>query len=329
MRLLQFKQHGQIRVGISEGAEVVPLRDVPSTYALALKALETKRDIATLAQEQRSTDKILFSTLENDRAILLPLDHPEPARLLITGTGLTHIGSAEARDRMHRVMHDDEAGLSDSMKMFRMGVKGGKPSDPEAIGVEPEWFFKGTGDMAVAHGADLELPEFAKAGAEEPEIVALHIIGPRGEAARVGFAMGNDFSDHITEQSNYLYLAPSKLLPCSIGPELLLGELPAEITGKSRILRDGDVLWQGDFASGENNMCHSVRNLEYHHFKHPRHRIPNSIHAHFLGCPVMSFNEGIKTQSGDVFEIDVPCFGHALRNRMVRRQFVFARPYAL
>ena len=79
-----------------------------------------------------------------------PLRHPEPARMFLTGTGLTHTGSASARDAMHA----NPEGLSDSMKMFRLGVEGGKPG-PGRAGVQPEWFYKGTGVQAVAPGDPL------------------------------------------------------------------------------------------------------------------------------------------------------------------------------
>ncbi len=78
-----------------------------------------------------------------------PLRHPDPAHMHITGTGLTHTGSANTRDAMHA----DAAGqtvqnLTDSMKMFRMGLQGGRPA-PGQTGVQPEWFYKGTGHGAI------------------------------------------------------------------------------------------------------------------------------------------------------------------------------------
>ena len=58
-----------------------------------------------------------------------PISHPDPAHLHITGTGLTHLGSAATRDSMHKKLTaDGEENLTDSMKMFRMGLEGGKPA---------------------------------------------------------------------------------------------------------------------------------------------------------------------------------------------------------
>ena len=218
---------------------------------------------------------------------------------------------------MHRVQHVNNGEPSDSMKMFQMGLIGGKPPDPQSIGVQPEWFYKGTGECVVGSGADMSVPAFCGSGAEEPEIVGIYVIDRQGQPRRLGFTLGNDLSDHVTEQTNYLYLAHSKLLPCSLGPELLLDELPSNIVGTSSIVRNGKQVWQQEFLSGEANMCHSLSNLEHHHFKYARHRVPGSLHAHFLGCPVMSYNDGFSAQPGDIFEFAVPAFGHPLRNQMV------------
>jgi hypothetical protein len=150
--------------------------------------------------------------------------------MYLTGTGLTHLGSASARD----IMHSSVEGMSDSMKMFRMGIKGGKPQQG-VRGVQPEWFYKGSGDIAIAPGDPLLSPDFALDGSEEPEIAGIYINGPEGRPYRIGFAVANEFSDHITERMNYLFLAHSKLRPASFGPEILLGELPRHIRGTPRI----------------------------------------------------------------------------------------------
>jgi hypothetical protein len=69
---------------------------------------------------------------------------------VLTGTGLTHLGSAEGRDKMHKAAQKEGAGeqLTDSMRMFLMGVEGGKPA-AGAVGAQPEWFYKGDGSHVV------------------------------------------------------------------------------------------------------------------------------------------------------------------------------------
>jgi len=318
VRLVQFlTPSGDRHVGLvsTDGNHLHPLRDTASVRDLAEAAIARGEPIATLVGERVGTETVDYDALLQQNLVLAPLDHPEPARFLVTGTGLTHTGSANARDKMHILTHGEDAEESDSLKIFRMGLKGGKPADG-GIGVQPEWFFKGVGTCVVPPGAALPMPAFAKAGAEEAEIVGLYINGPDGRPFRIGYALGNEYSDHVTEGENYLYLAHSKLRSCSIGPELLIGELPDEVRGTSRIWRNGVVIWEEEFLSGETHMSHSIANLEHYHFRYPMHRRPGDLHAYFFGAAVMSYAFGVKTAPGDEYEIQATTFGKALRNRM-------------
>jgi hypothetical protein len=215
---------------------------------------------------------------------------------------------------MHRALADATT-LTDSMKMFKLGLEGGKPA-PGAVGVQPEWFYKGDGSTLVAPGGDLVSPSFALDGGEEPEIVGLYLISDDGQPVRLGFALGNEFSDHVLERQNYLYLAHSKLRPASVGPELLVGDLPADVRGASRIRRGKAVVWEQPFASGEHNMSHTIANLEAHHFKYALFRQPGEVHVHFFGTATLSFSDGFRAEKGDVFEIESEPFGLPLRNRL-------------
>ena len=116
----------------------------------------------------------------------------------------------------------DEA-VTDSMRMFQWGVEGGRPEEG-AIGVAPEWFYKGDG-KSVLRGPDetLEIPGHAEDGGDEAEIAGVYVIDAEGNPCRIGMAQGNEFSDHKFEKRNYLNLAGSKLRCCSVGPELVVG----------------------------------------------------------------------------------------------------------
>jgi len=318
MRLIQYRdKDGSRHVGLvtQDGDHAQPLKGFATTYDLAMAAIDRGISLARLVQESLEDRRVDYSALLQDGQILAPLDHPEPARFWITGTGLTHLGSADARNKMHVETHGNTAPESDSMKIFRMGITEGKP-DAGKIGVQPEWFYKGVGTCVVAPGAPLPRPSFALAGAEEAEIVGLYIVDKQGRPRRIGFALGNEFSDHVTEAQNYLYTQHSKLRACSIGPELLLGDLPQDIRGKSRIVRDGKVIWEEEVLSGESNMSHSIANLEHYHFRYDMFRRPGDLHAYFFGAAVLSYAAGVKTMPGDQFEIEAPEFGKALRNRM-------------
>ncbi|MEO5757303.1 MAG: AraD1 family protein [Mesorhizobium sp.] len=318
MRLVQFRMSdGGRRVGrVSEdGNHLHPLDKTSTVLELAAAAIAEGVSIAALVEKRTSAETIDYDQLLREGRVLVPVDHPEPARFLVTGTGLTHTGSAAARDKMHVLTHGKDAEESDSLKIFRMGLEGGKPAAGQ-IGIQPEWFFKGVGTCVVPPGAALPMPAFAKAGAEEAEIVGLYLNGPDGRPYRIGYALGNEYSDHVTEAENYLYLAHSKLRSCSIGPELLIGDLPDEVRGHSRILRNGAVIWEQDFLSGEAHMSHSIGNLEHFHFRYPMHRRPGDLHAYFFGAAVMSYASGVQTAPGDEYEIQAQTFGKPLRNRM-------------
>ena len=131
MRLVQFVAgNGERRVGrVSEdGRSVQVLSGVGTTYELARQAAREGRSLADLAAAAGNSEMVDLADLLTDRRVLAPLDHPDPAHCHITGTGLTHLGSAQARDSMHQALQQDESQLSDSMKMFRLGLEGGKPA---------------------------------------------------------------------------------------------------------------------------------------------------------------------------------------------------------
>lgn len=317
MRLIQFKREdAEPAVGIVEGDFIVPLHNVNTAYELALAAIKKKISIDRLATAWMSGEKLDYRQLVDQARILSPFSHPAPERLTVSGTGLTHLGSADTRDAMHRKIETArDSELSDSMKMFRLGLEGGKPL-PGMRGVQPEWFYKGNGHCIAAPYAPLRSPAFALDGGEEPEIAGVYVIDDEGVPCRLGFVLGNEFSDHVTERQNYLYLAHSKLRQCSIGPEILIGELPKYVEGVSRIIRDGKTVWEKPFLSGEDNMCHSIANLEAHHFKYRIFREPGAAHVHFFGTATLSFGDGIRTLNGDIFEIESPVFGRPLRNTL-------------
>jgi len=317
MLLVQFKnEQGARQVGVLEQDTIRVIEGYASTYALAQAAISQRRGLADLAAQACGDTKVAYASVAAAGRLLPPLDHADAAHCYVTGTGLTHLGSADTRDAMHKKIGGDVENLSDSMKMFRLGVEGGKPAAGQA-GVQPEWFYKGDGSIVAASGQALNMPDFALDGGEEPEVAGLYLIGEDGQPYRLGYAIGNEFSDHVTERQNYLYLAHSKLRACGLGPALLVGEAPASIEGTSRILgADGKVRWEKAFFSGEQNMSHTIANLEHHHFKYPLFRRAGDVHIHFFGTATLSVADNIVVKPGETFEIDAPQFGPALRNTL-------------
>ena len=290
------------------------LDNVDSIYRLAENALATRRSLAKLLSDSMSAEALNYDAIHAGRSewrLLPAYDHPdEPARCLVTGTGLTHKKSAATRQSMHI---DPNASMSDSMKMYQLGVEGGRPAAGK-IGVSPEWFYKGCGTILRAHGESLDVPDFALDGGDEAEVAGAYIVAPDGTPRRVGLMLANEFSDHEFEEKSYLYLAHSKLRTCAIGPELVVNAVFNDAQGTVRILRGRKTIWSKPFATGEKNMSHTVANLEHHHFKYPAHRRAGDAHIYFFGADAFSFGDKVRMLNGDVMAIELAGFGRALKN---------------
>jgi hypothetical protein len=319
-RLIQIKKGNVRRVALVDEPKVRLLDTCSSIYELAHLAIASGMKLSELARQRARCETIDYDPIyrgQSEWQLLPAIDHPdEPARCLISGTGLTHLGSADNRQSMHAKATED---MTDSMKMFRWGVEGGRPL-AGSIGTPPEWFYKGTGYALRAHGESLDVPSYAEDGGEEAEIAGVYLIAANGQPYRLGMAAGNEFSDHQIEKKNYLYLASSKLRACSIGPELVVDaefeSLPVTIT----IERQGSALWTKTFRSGESEMCHSLENIEHHHFKYEDHRRRGDVHVHFFGAGGLSFSDQVRLQDGDVMQVAVEGYGRPLRNYLRAHQ---------
>lgn len=313
-RLVQLRNGARRAVAVVEEPQLRVLAGVESVYELAVSALSTSTSLADRLEACATDDRIDYDEVYGGRSawrLLAPIDHPlEPARCLVSGTGLTHLGSAENRNAMHG---RSDADLTDSMRMFRAGLAGGRPA-AGTIGASPEWFYKGHGDVLRAHGEPLDVPWFSEEGGEEAEVAGVYVVDADGRPRRIGMTAGNEFSDHQLERTNYLNLATSKLRPCAIGPELALDPSFEIVPGRVAIERGGKEMWAKEIATGESEMCHSVANIEHHHFKFDAHRRPGDVHVHFYGAHSLSFADGVRLEEGDVMAIRFAGFGRALRN---------------
>jgi len=314
LRLIQLTHpHEGRRIALVEEPKLHLLAHYRSIYHLAEEAIDSKHHIADMIPRLLSRELLDYDEIYQGRSewkILPAFDHPgEAARCFVTGTGLTHRASADLRQSMHNVTGP----ISDSMKMYQIGIEGGRP-EAGTIGAAPEWFYKGTGAILRAHNQPLEVPGHGEDGGEEAEIAGVYLIGPNGTPYRVGLVQGNEFSDHVLEAQNYLYLASSKLRTCAIGPELIVDADFSDLHGKIAVERNGRVLWDALLSSGEKWMCHSLANLEHHHFKHSMHREEGDAHIHFLGADMFSFKDKLRLEEGDVMTITYEGFGRPLRN---------------
>jgi hypothetical protein len=304
MRVIQFETPGQgRRVGVVDGESV---RDVTSVHPEWRRVVDIFHsaeeagarfgDLLAEGARQANAARLEYAALVSGVPggdvpfVHPPLDAEDCHRVLITGTGLTHLGSMKSRDSMHTGKKaQPEAEMTDSAKMFQMGLERGKPAAGQR-GAAPEWFYKGNGTNLRGHRWTLQLPAFAGDGGEEAELVGCYVIDFRGVPRRLGFALGNEWSDHATERVNYLYLAPSKLRECAVGPELITDFDFQEMKLSCKVSRRGETIYEsGEMLTGEQHMCHSLANCEDHHFKYAQHRQPGDVHLHYFGTSNLSY----------------------------------------
>ncbi len=194
MLISQIKgSNGEIIVAAREpGAAAKAVKGATSVYALAMEAADGGKSLVSVIEAHGYGDAVDLEKAYAEGRFLPPITHPDAAHLHLTGTGLTHLGSAATRDSMHKKTTEAaEETLTDSMKMFRMGLEGGKPAAGQK-GVQPEWFYKGNGYGAAAPGAPLVSPSFALDGGEEPEMAGIYVIAKDGTPFRIGFALSNE-----------------------------------------------------------------------------------------------------------------------------------------
>lgn len=315
MNLVQLNGPAGRRVALVEEPRLHLLANTTTIYGLASDCLRHGVSLRAAIEDRKSADLLDYDPIyqgSSDWRLQPSADMPdEPSRCLVSGTGLTHQSSAKNRDAMHAGTQT----VTDSTRMYLAGLEGGKPASGEP-GVSPEWFYKGGGSVLRAHGEPLVVPDFADRGdgGEEPEVAGVYIVDGEGKPRRIGFTVGNEFSDHIFERRNYLYLAASKLRTCAIGPELVIDANFDLVPGEVTVERKSEPLWSRAIKTGEANMCHSLANIEHHHFKFGFHRRPGDLHVHFFGADAFSFGEGIQLEDGDIMQVRFDGFGRALRN---------------
>jgi hypothetical protein len=201
IRLVQLihPKHNR-RIALVKEPSLILLKEIYSVYDLAVKAIHSKTKIESFINTNLSGEKLDYDAIYNEQSewkLLPSFDHPtNPSACLISGTGLTHKNSALNRQMMHG---DGEDKLTDSIKMYQMGVERGFPEQGK-IGVQPEWFYKGNGYSLKACGQPLEVPSYGNDGGEEPELAGIYVIDEDAQPWRIGFTTGNEFSDHVMEK---------------------------------------------------------------------------------------------------------------------------------
>src|SRR5687767_7441063 len=102
MRLLQIAHRsGERRVCFVGDDGLRPIDGFSSVYSFVTTALNERAHLRDLAHERASAERLDYDAIydgTSDWRILPPIDHPtDPARLSLSGTGLTHRRSADQR----------------------------------------------------------------------------------------------------------------------------------------------------------------------------------------------------------------------------------------
>jgi hypothetical protein len=87
------------------------------------------------------------------------------------------------------------------------------------------------------------------------------------------------------------------------------------VPGTVAIERGGETIWSKEIVTGEADMCHSLQNVEHHHFKFESHRRPGDVHVHYFGACRLSFGD-VELTDADVMAVCFQGFGRPLRNSL-------------
>ena len=197
----------------------------------------------------------------------------DPAHLVVTGTGLTHSGAWRSWTLRTRSCPGGagEAPLTDlRMRMFKLGPEGGVPAAGQQ-GIQPEWFYKGDGD-SVWWRPRRPCPTRLCPGWRRGSLRSWASIWDRAGRHRRTAGLrpwGNEFSDHVTEKFNLSLAGPFQAVAMPVRCPGTQGPAPcsAAVTGSSRVRRGNDLVFDKPFLSGEENMSHTIANLEAHQFQ--------------------------------------------------------------
>ena len=89
-----------IRVVARNGGKTRIINGARSVYSLAMEAARTGTGLVALIERKGFGETVDLDAVYKKGRLVSPINHPDPAHLHLTGTGLTHLGSAATRDSM-------------------------------------------------------------------------------------------------------------------------------------------------------------------------------------------------------------------------------------
>ena len=103
MRLIQFlTRDGARRVGaiLADGDRPKVIDGADNLRDLALAAHRHGMSLEQAVRARGFGETVDYDALIDDKRLLVPLDHPDPAHCIVALTGLSHLGSAASRDAL-------------------------------------------------------------------------------------------------------------------------------------------------------------------------------------------------------------------------------------
>lgn len=315
MNIVQFVWHERQYIGDILPNRRIRLFNKPCSLLDVVKAsLKKDQPLSQYIADNLSNTYLDIVDMASPAFTFKAISHHHPMSTWVGGTGLTHKNRAAIRKHMEGRDARNEA-LSDSEKIYMAGVHDGKKQLSKE-GARPEWFFKGHAEQIVTSGEVLPIPSHDIGGGEEAELVGVYYIDEHKHAHRLGFCLGNEFSDHTLERENHFYISQCKLRSFAVGSELMIGELPLSVQLTSSIYRDEKLFWHAEIATGQENMIHSYDNIESHVFRHAQFMMPDTLYYHFMGTSYISYIDGITMEDKDIVKIESECFKFPLINQI-------------
>src|SRR5580700_4911718 len=111
VHIVQIARGELRRVALVEGARLRLLDTFGTSYAMALAAIAGGERLVSIVEAAAGGEVLDYDSVYEGRSewrLLPAFDYPgDPARCLVSGTGLTHKASAENRAAMHKAAADE------------------------------------------------------------------------------------------------------------------------------------------------------------------------------------------------------------------------------
>src|ERR1700733_7883069 len=103
MRLAQIiDEKGKRALVVTARGESRFVKGARPTPELASQAIEAGTPLRKLVADRGVGKPVDLAAAVKEKRVLLPIDHADPAHVYVTGTGLTHLGSAEGREKIQK-----------------------------------------------------------------------------------------------------------------------------------------------------------------------------------------------------------------------------------